>query len=1201
MEFTLGDIIVFAAVAVMLFIYRQLDRNNQSLSKVRRFADKVTKDLDGFVQSKTEELKNLTIELDVHLKTAREILRRVSTVEDDIKTRTMGVDEISGRIADYDKALTGLISMTQKVDENLTRLHSESQFVDTVGRRVKDAIVQMNQIEKSIPALKSQFSRENADQLKALTGEVVRATEELVDSISDEVARAQDAVNDFSAHTADLENKRETMEEETVNNLRNHFQELIVEADDSRGRLLSQFTNDLSLLLEQEERKGRDLIDEIKRRHDALGGAVASTQELLEGKLDTFQDRIIRIEDDYQRVLRETADKGRSLEDEVFMKLKDHIEARARSAENGLTSTLNESKERLETSRDELMQMFGETRSQITMWRTELQKKVDESIGEFESRYAGFSQEIGQRMETILLDTSSSQAEQRKELTDFEETTRSEIEMFEKTIQGRVSELKESIRSGEREFAVAMEESTTESRQRIEKVRVAIEDQVSQFEERLNSRFEGLETRAVEYEQSIQYRFDRMEDVHADIETLEETLKKSMDIAVARAKDALGAALERISQDRALEKEHAEEQLAEIRNSMGAIDGELTELKTKAYANVSEKLQVFEGDFFTDLQGRNDKMLGRVEEWQLEMEKHFREVAGEQAQSRSEAERRFSDEQKMKLAELQQEMVAQYERFDTQVVEFQSRLELRVEGAEGSLEGLEAAIRADMADLRRASNTMMEGELTELSSRIGDELREHQHEVDSNLRILGERVEERSRNINSMLESAQSDVTNWQQRVLEEMRQTKSVVEEDLGALRGTVKSQAAEIVASAETENREMREELEETRNLVAGAKEQLSGMSREYIDEFTRNADAFLGSFQRNAAELQVSADGSLRDFKVQVTDTRERIESMQQRLQQKIDDGYKKLSTNLEGIEKKQRDFVGQTRLFERADTLKDSLEKSVETLKADIGRIDEHRSDLRDIEKEFKRIRKLGEDVAKKVAKFLAEKRRVDSMDDDFKRLISISQSIDVKLEQVTSSHDTIQDIQASVRSLEGLESEVSERIDRLEARKKIIDSTTDGVDRNFQKLEDLQGRIRSVEGEFTPVVARLDGIGGRLDALDSGKLEAEKVVALLSDLDTTLKDVEERIDTMQQAREWLARTETRLSEVSRQAEDQVKLMGSLLKDGDKQSRKEKGAPSLSSRDMVVRLAHQGWKVEQIVQATKLSRGEVELILELNTKN
>jgi uncharacterized protein YoxC len=151
MEFTLGDIIVLVAVAVVLFVYRQLDRKNQSLAKVKRFTDKVRRDLSGVVDSKTEELKNLTLELDVHMKTAREILKRVNSIEDDLKGRTKGVDEIQKRITQYDKALTDLVNMTQRVDENLTRLHNESQFVDTVGKRVRDAISQMTQIEKKHP------------------------------------------------------------------------------------------------------------------------------------------------------------------------------------------------------------------------------------------------------------------------------------------------------------------------------------------------------------------------------------------------------------------------------------------------------------------------------------------------------------------------------------------------------------------------------------------------------------------------------------------------------------------------------------------------------------------------------------------------------------------------------------------------------------------------------------------------------------------------------------------------------------------------------------------------------------------------------------------------------------------------------------------------------------------------------------------
>ena len=88
--------------------------------------------------------------------------------------------------------------------------------------------------------------------------------------------------------------------------------------------------------------------------------------------------------------------------------------------------------------------------------------------------------------------------------------------------------------------------------------------------------------------------------------------------------------------------------------------------------------------------------------------------------------------------------------------------------------------------------------------------------------------------------------------------------------------------------------------------------------------------------------------------------------------------------------------------------------------------------------------------------------------------------------------------------------------------------------------------------------------------------------------------------MQKAREWLAKTETRMEEVSKQAQEQVKLLGSILKEGNKAGSGSKGAPSMGARDVVTRLAHQGWSIQEIASTTKLSRGEVELILELLPK-
>jgi DNA-binding NarL/FixJ family response regulator len=91
--------------------------------------------------------------------------------------------------------------------------------------------------------------------------------------------------------------------------------------------------------------------------------------------------------------------------------------------------------------------------------------------------------------------------------------------------------------------------------------------------------------------------------------------------------------------------------------------------------------------------------------------------------------------------------------------------------------------------------------------------------------------------------------------------------------------------------------------------------------------------------------------------------------------------------------------------------------------------------------------------------------------------------------------------------------------------------------------------------------------------------------------------------MQVAREWLARTETRLEELDKDIQDRVKLLGAILKDEDGKSpaSQEKGAPPIGTRDNVIKLTRQGWKVNEIARTLKISKSEVELIQEIGPKD
>ena len=194
----------------------------------------------------------------------------------------------------------------------------------------------------------------------------------------------------------------------------------------------------------------------------------------------------------------------------------------------------------------------------------------------------------------------------------------------------------------------------------------------------------------------------------------------------------------------------------------------------------------------------------------------------------------------------------------------------------------------------------------------------------------------------------------------------------------------------------------------------------------------------------------------------------------------------------------------------------------------------------------------------------------------------------------------QDVDSYHGAIEDIEKDVTQKFERLEKKNSILESTTEGVDRNFQRLTELEEGLKKMSETFAPIPDQLDKALDKISIIQKSKKQVDLAVKQIESMDSLLKEIEDRTAKMQKAREWLARTETRLEEISNQAQEQVKLLGSIMKEGAKTGKEDKGAPSMGARDVVIRLAHQGWSVQEIARTTKLSRGEVELILELLPK-
>ena len=341
------------------------------------------------------------------------------------------------------------------------------------------------------------------------------------------------------------------------------------------------------------------------------------------------------------------------------------------------------------------------------------------------------------------------------------------------------------------------------------------------------------------------------------------------------------------------------------------------------------------------------------------------------------------------------------------------------------------------------------------------------------------------------------------------------------------------------------------------------------------------------------------SVRASRATLQEVRDSVEETREKLFQKLQSDTASLSQTLEEIDRKQKAFIAQTKVFDRADELKGTLEADIQAIKDEISRLDVYRDTMNTLEQHYAKIRKLEEEASQKVTRFTAEKKRIDILEADFNKLLGLSETIDRKISELTLSNDDIQQYQIQIRRFEESLTEANARYERLDKKALVLDQTANGVDKAFENLKAIETSLAECKGKLADVPGALAEVKGNIDELLQNKERVSLVVEKLSALDTILDDVEKRTEKMQTAREWLARTETRLDEISRQSQDQLKLLGDLLKD-EGSAKKTKGAPPIGIRENVVKLAHQGWKVDEIARALHLSRGEVELILELPQK-
>jgi len=192
MSSLIGNLVTLAIVLVFFFAYHRLTANNRSLEKVKKLAEKLQNDLDGYVGSRSEELKHYGIDLDVQQKAAKIALEKLQAAQAAVSEKAEAIGQIADRFKEYDEVLAKLMDMTARVDQNLARIHEDETFAEGVNRKLELAKKGLAAIERELPLLRESFAQDAQRTVDEFRDGVLADLQEGLDATATELHAVRD-------------------------------------------------------------------------------------------------------------------------------------------------------------------------------------------------------------------------------------------------------------------------------------------------------------------------------------------------------------------------------------------------------------------------------------------------------------------------------------------------------------------------------------------------------------------------------------------------------------------------------------------------------------------------------------------------------------------------------------------------------------------------------------------------------------------------------------------------------------------------------------------------------------------------------------------------------------------------------------------------------------------------------------------------
>ena len=955
----------------------------------------------------------------------------------------------------------------------------------------------------------------------------------------------------------------------------------------------SRIEKDLSILQEKQKRDLAAVLSQL----EAAGVSV-------DKRLERFKAQAEDVETRYQRNIQMAVDRSLKLEDDIFENLRRDIESRAGKSEKELESYLSSLFGKIETTNAEILRHFGEMRSEVELKKEESKKELEQLKSAISGALHEADTSNREKLTRMLTETENSRQRLKEDLDNFIAQVSSDMESFETRITGELTQSENRLVENTKKLDHISAEIDSSGSRMIEDADARFKKALAALSADLETKVEGLNHLFEEHKAHFDYKVSQIDNVEADLTRYMGEVSVSMEKLKQRTDAVLDGFAAEVDDRRNAEWQKTEEGYSKIHATIDGIGKEIEAIKAAAYESTGKQMSIYEDQFFADLRERTDALNVKVIEWQQQAEKDMEQMLAESRRHQAEAEqeRRASIAEGLKKIEEQTDQ--EFVHLNNRIQALQEKISFDALHNEKEIEDFKILIRKNIEGIQNEAQSAFEVEFSKYDMSVTAKLGEHQKNLEETVETAKNKLEEDISDLMKRFETSHSDLKVMHSNVIQQMKNTeadlkakyadlKTSVSENVNIIKDTFAAQKDGVIEKSKREIDDLSKAIlivgQDIEKLVADLRQK----SDNALVELNKKYEEFYAEFNYKTDTLLNELDYKTRDFRQSSADTREKIEAVQQKLHNDVEEGRKNLSFRLDEITKRIRDFEAQTKLFERADLMKKKLTEDIAALRNEIDQLVIKKKEFKDIDTTLAKVKAIEADITGKLGQLQANKRTVDDLEKDFKRLRDTSAEINSRIDKVTSSNDVVMEMQARLRQLDDLEKQVEDQYSRLEKKEHVLNHATVGIDKNFEEMQELETRIKNFEASFNDFLGKLAAASKRIDVLNTNKERADFAVDKLMGLDSMLSDIDAKIESTNKARQWLADTESRLVQLNNTAAKNL----ATLKEVYEVSASE-GKGKVDQTDLVLRLAQQGWSAGDIAKKLNIGVGEVQLIIEMN---